>query len=88
MIINYYYYYYYYYYNNNNNDNNNIFNSRHSVGVQFFMLRKKPHIYNTENTSLTTRSEIPGSFQKGKCRVIVPSDLKKYINSEIKRNSH
>ena len=46
------------------------------------MLWKKTHIDNTENSSLTTRSEIPGSFQKGKCSVIAPSDLEKYINSE------
>ena len=46
-------------------------------GAVFHALEKPLYIYNTENTSLTTRSEIPGSFQEGKCRVIVPSDLKK-----------
>ena len=83
----YYYYYYYYYYYNNNNDNNNIFHII-LLGCSFSCYGKSLIyiIQRTHHLQLEVRFRVVS--KKENAELLFPPTWKKYINSEIKRNSH
>ena len=82
-----YYYYYYYYYYNNNNDNNNIFHII-LLGCSFSCYGKNliSIIQRTHHLQLEVRFRVVS--KKENAELLFPPTWKKYINSEIKRNSH